>query len=76
MSLTLTSAPFTGAAKIEPVIVDVVVGVVEVGEVLSLELLQAASVTTEQATRVFNSRIFVFKVIYRLELYKKNQFRR
>ncbi len=73
MSSTVTSAPLTGAAKIEPVIVVEVVGVSEVGdvvEVLSLELLQAASVTTEQATNVFNIIVFMFKIIYRLELNK------
>jgi hypothetical protein len=73
MSLTLTSAPLTGAAKIEPTIVDEVVGVSEVGdavEVLSLELLQAASVPTEQATNAFNIKFLLFKVFHHLQLYK------
>jgi hypothetical protein len=61
ISSTLTSAPLTGAAKIEPLIV---VGVVDG---LSLELLQAAIIPTEQATVVFNIRDFMFKVIHHLE---------
>ena len=78
VSMTLTSALLTGAAKIEPTTVDEVVdvsvvGVSEVGdvvEVVSLELLQAASVTTEQAAMVLNMKVFVFKVFHRPELYK------
>jgi hypothetical protein len=67
--LTLTSALLTGAAKIEPLIVDAVVRVVGVVGVLSLELLQAASVPTEHATIVFRIRVFMFKVIHHLEFY-------
>jgi hypothetical protein len=67
ISSTLTSAPLTGAAKIEPLIEDVVVRVSGVVDVLSLELLQAAIIPTEQATVVFNIRDFMFKVIHHLE---------
>jgi hypothetical protein len=52
----------TGAAKIEPLI-DVEVA----GAVLSLELLQAASVAIEHAIRVFRVRVLMFKVIHHLE---------